>query len=220
MARRSCIICPSGAVVEGTKGGCGETKVGRLLDAPHEPAHEIAKAINDRVAGVGACLVFEASWTLLPVFKRGGDNNKLIDALQRDEGRKLVEKLLGLWLGEFDLIVIDEAHKSRGEVDVEGAALGAVEGTVLARLVDALLKQTDSVRRLCLTATPMEMDLSQWLNLLARARSGLERSVGVTSYSDFMRRAGTGLLLRRDRESVSTSCLPRPLGLLRALPRM
>jgi hypothetical protein len=136
------------------------TKVGRLLDAPHETAHEIAKAISDRVAGADRVWL-RGELDALPAFKRGGDNNKLIDALQSDEGRRLIEKLLGLWLGKFDLIVIDEAHKSRGEVDVEGAALGAVEGTVLARLVDALLKQPASGRRLCLTATPMELELSQ-----------------------------------------------------------
>ncbi|MGK4007035.1 helicase-related protein [Sorangium sp. So ce1036] len=94
------------------------------------------------------------------------------------DGRPLTEELLGLWLGEFDLLVIDEAHKSRGEVDVEGAALGAASGTVLARLVDALLKQPEGGRRLCLTATPMELELSQWLDLLGRARSGLDQERG------------------------------------------
>jgi hypothetical protein len=110
-----------------------------------------------------------SSWNndaLLAAFGNGGD------------GRPLTEELLGLWLGEFDLLVIDEAHKSRGEVDVEGTALGAVSGTVLARLVDALLKQPETGRRLCLTATPMELELSQWLDLLGRARSGLDRERG------------------------------------------
>lgn len=91
------------------------------------------------------------------------------------DGRPLTEELLGLWLGEFDLVVIDEAHKSRGEVD---NAFGAHSGTVLARLVDALLKQPEGGRRLCLTATPMELELSQWLDLLGRAQSGLDRERG------------------------------------------
>lgn len=94
------------------------------------------------------------------------------------DGRPLTEELLGLWLGEFDLLVIDEAHKSRGEVDVEDTALGAASGTVLARLVDALLKQPENGRRLCLTATPMELELSQWLDLLGRAHSGLDPERG------------------------------------------
>jgi hypothetical protein len=95
-------------------------------------------------------------------------------------GRPLTEELLGLWLGEFDLLVIDEAHKSRGEVDAEDTGLGAASGTVLARLVDALLKQAENGRRLCLTATPMELELSQWLDLLGRARSGLDQEQGRT----------------------------------------
>jgi len=94
------------------------------------------------------------------------------------DGCPLTEDLLGLWLAEFDLRVIDEAHKSRGEADAEGTAASAVSGTVLARLVDALLKPSEGGRRLCLTATPMELDLSQWLALLGRARSGLDRERG------------------------------------------
>lgn len=110
-----------------------------------------------------------SSWNndaLLAQFGNGGD------------GYPLTEELLGLWLGEFDLLVIDEAHKSRGKVDVEGTALDAASGTVLARLVDALLKQPEGGRRLCLTATPMELELSQWLDLLGRARSGLDQERG------------------------------------------
>lgn len=103
---------------------------------------------------------------LLEQFGEGGD------------GRPLTEELLGLWLGEFDLLVIDEAHKSRGAVEVDDAAPGAASGTVLARLVDVLLKQPEGGRRLCLTATPMELELSQWLDLLGRARSGLDQERG------------------------------------------
>jgi hypothetical protein len=110
---------------------------------------------------------------LLAQFGNGGD------------GRALTEELLGLWLGEFDLLVIDEAHKSRGEVDVEDTALGAASGPVLARLVDVMLKQPESGRRLCLTATPMELELSQWLDLLGRARSGLDYETGERVIEEF-----------------------------------
>lgn len=117
----------------------------------------------------------------LPPLSVASQNN---DALltqfgNRGDGRPLTEDLLGLWLGKFDLLVIDEAHKSRGEVDVEDRELGAASGTVLARLVDVLLKQSENGRRLCLTATPMELELSQWLDLLARARSGLDHERGL-----------------------------------------
>ncbi|WP_147452004.1 helicase-related protein [Corallococcus sp. CA041A] len=116
----------------------------------------------------------------LPPLNVSGWNNDALFAQfgNNGDGRPLTEELLGLWLGEFDLIVIDEAHKSRGEVGVEDTALGAASGTVLARLVDALLKQPESGRRLCLTATPMELELTQWLDLLGRTRSGLDRERG------------------------------------------
>jgi hypothetical protein len=118
--------------------------------------------------------------SLLPPFKgQSANNDDLLSAFGSDgDGRQVTEEILGLWLGEFDLVVIDEAHKGRGEVDVDGTALGAVEGTVLARLVDVVLKQPEDGRRLCLTATPMELALSQWLDLLARARSGLNLERG------------------------------------------
>jgi|GEM_PF-250392 len=117
-----------------------------------------------------------SSWNneaLLAQFGQGGD------------GRPVTEELLGLWLGDFDLLIIDEAHKSRGELDVDDTALGAASGTVLARLVDALLKQPESGRRLCLTATPMELELSQWIDLLRRARSGLDGDNGARVIDDF-----------------------------------
>ncbi|MEW6167907.1 MAG: helicase-related protein [Pseudomonadota bacterium] len=126
-----------------------------------------------------------SSWNndaLLAQFGNGGD------------GRPLTEELLGLWLGEFDLLVIDEAHKSRGEVDVEDTALGAASGTVLARLVDKLLRQPENGRRLCLTATPMELDLSQWLHLLRRARCGLDWEKGeevIEKFQSSIRNAAT-----------------------------
>lgn len=117
----------------------------------------------------------------LPPLSVASQNNDALLAQfgNSGDGRPLTEELLGLWLGEFDLLVIDEAHKSRGEVDVEDTALGAASGTVLARLVDVLLKQPEGGRRLCLTATPMELELSQWLDLLGRARSGLDPERGL-----------------------------------------
>lgn len=154
----------------------GRTHVGKLLDDPHKTTHRIARAIEQQVRGHDR-VKLRRRLDQLPPFRRGGDNTKLVEALQGD-GRALVEELLGLWLGEFDLLVIDEAHKSRGEVDVDSAAPGAASGTVLARLVDALLRQPAGGRRLCLTATPMELELSQWLDLLSRARSGIDQERG------------------------------------------
>jgi hypothetical protein len=125
--------------------------------------HDLRKRID---ALPSLSIASQSNDTLLAQFGNNGD------------GRPLTEELLGLWLGEFDLLVIDEAHKSRSEVDVEEPAVGVASGTVLARLVDALLKQPENSRRLCLTATPMELELSQWLDLLGRARSGLDQERG------------------------------------------
>ncbi len=166
--------------------GDGRTRIGRLQREIEEAptswwgwngmariASEVAprvcgrKDLRERIEALPPLNV--SSWNndaLLAQFGNGGD------------GCPLTEELLGLWLGEFDLLVIDEAHKSRGEVDLEDMALGAASGTVLARLVDALLKQPENGRRLCLTATPMELELSQWLDLLGRARSGLDQERG------------------------------------------
>jgi hypothetical protein len=105
-------------------------------------------------------------------------NDALLARFGDGDGRPLTEELLGLWLGEFDLLVVDEAHKSRGNADDDDAAVGSASGTVLTRLVDVLLTQPEGGRRVCLTATPMELHLSQWLDLLARARCGLNQERG------------------------------------------
>lgn len=75
--------------------------------------------------------------------------------------------LLRLWLGTFDLVVVDEAHRSRDELLDEAAS---PEHTKVLRGVLELLQAPGTQRRLCLTATPMELDPEQWEHLLARAR--------------------------------------------------
>jgi hypothetical protein len=166
----------------------GRTRIGKLQrEVDNAPASwwgwngmaRIASEVAPRVREYrDLCRRIEAlpplnvsSWNndaLLAHFDNGGD------------GRPLTEELLGIWLGQFDLLVIDEAHKSRGETDVDDTAVGAVSGSVLSRLVNKLLKQSESGSRLCLTATPMELDLKQWLHLLGceRARTRLEKERG------------------------------------------
>lgn len=70
--------------------------------------------------------------------------------------RSSLEKAVGLGLGNFDLIIIDEAHKSRG--DESG----------LSRMLDGVIVPGHSARRLGLTATPVELDASQWHQALDR----------------------------------------------------
>ncbi|MFH1739028.1 MAG: SNF2-related protein [bacterium] len=169
----------------------GRTKFGKLLSDPHEVVHEIAKAISARVA-VSDRNALRKSLDDLPTFKRGGSNEKLIWVLQEDSGRNLIEELLGLWLGRFDLVVIDEAHKSRDDDDTEDGSQRLREANkVLPRLLEYILQTANNYRRLCLTATPMELDLSQWLDLLlVRARSGLDRERGREVVEQLHKAAG------------------------------
>lgn len=70
--------------------------------------------------------------------------------------RSWLECAVGLGLGSFDLIIIDEAHKSRG--DESG----------LSRILDQVVVAGRAARRLGMTATPVELDASQWHQTLDR----------------------------------------------------
>jgi superfamily II DNA or RNA helicase len=70
--------------------------------------------------------------------------------------RPALEKAAGLGLGVFDLVVIDEAHKSRGQE------------SGLNRLLEHVVLRSDEARRLAMTATPIELDVSQWQQILGR----------------------------------------------------
>ncbi len=77
--------------------------------------------------------------------------------------RHWLERSVGIGLGVFDLIIIDEAHKSRGTE------------SGLSRLLENVIVPSDSARRLALTATPVELDVSQWRSTLSRL--GLDAAV-------------------------------------------
>jgi superfamily II DNA or RNA helicase len=70
--------------------------------------------------------------------------------------RVWLERIIGVGLGSFDLVIIDEAHKNRR---LEGG---------LSRLVNNLIVSTKSTRRISITATPVELDVSQWESTLER----------------------------------------------------
>lgn len=63
---------------------------------------------------------------------------------------------IGYGLGSFDLVVIDEAHKSRGA------------DSSLSRILGPVTWESDDAFRLGMTATPVELDSKQWLNTLQR----------------------------------------------------
>ncbi len=70
--------------------------------------------------------------------------------------RPWLERAVGLGLGVFDLVIIDEAHKSRGT------------DSGLTRLLESVLQTSDTARRVGMTATPVELDASQWKGTLGR----------------------------------------------------
>jgi hypothetical protein len=76
--------------------------------------------------------------------------------------RAQLEKTVGLGLGVFDLVIIDEAHKSRGTY------------TGLSRLLNTVLFTTSQTRTICMTATPVELDATQWSDPLTRIGLGEE----------------------------------------------
>ncbi len=94
--------------------------------------------------------------------------------------RNWLERSVGIGLGAFDLIITDEAHKSRGTE------------SGLSRLLERVIVSSDTARRLALTATPVELDVSQWHSTLSRL--GLDSATLVhvqeaaSQYADAVKR--------------------------------
>jgi len=78
-------------------------------------------------------------------------------------GRGLLHRTVGYLLGKVDLVIIDEAHKSREYSD-------DVNITALGRLLNEILLTSPNARRIALTATPVELDVKQWKSTLDRIR--------------------------------------------------
>lgn len=95
-------------------------------------------------------------------------------AFQDPERARLFENLIGHLIGDVDLLVIDEAHKSRAGADVTLAQKREENrlSSRLTRLVDNILLRPGSTstaaRRLALTATPMELHSAQWRAIFSR----------------------------------------------------
>lgn len=70
--------------------------------------------------------------------------------------RPWLECAVGLGLGMFDLVIVDEAHKSRGEM------------SRLSSLLNSVIQRNKSARVVAMTATPVELDVSQWQQTLSR----------------------------------------------------
>lgn len=83
--------------------------------------------------------------------------------------RPCLEEAVGLGLGHFDLVVIDEAHKSRND------------DSGLSGLLGRLIQASPVARRFAMTATPVELDVSQWQQILRRIGLNPEQLQAVES---------------------------------------
>ena len=91
--------------------------------------------------------------------------------------RPWLERAVGLGLGIFDLVITDEAHKSRGQ------------DSGLNRLLEQIVLHSDSARRLAMTATPVELDAQQWIQILGRIRvDGASASHAISTYAEAVRK--------------------------------
>lgn len=102
--------------------------------------------------------------------------------------RGWLERVVGVGLGIFNLVILDEAHKSRG----------AESG--LSRLLESVIATAPDVRRFALTATPVELDASQWQHTLSRIGLQKDELTGVQETITEYARA-----VKRVRESWRTS---------------
>ncbi len=100
------------------------------------------------------------------------------ETVRTPENESLFQELIGTLIGDVDLIIIDEAHKNRLGADLADLSKKTAEKSqewltsrMSACLNNILLRPgsgTLAAKRLALTATPMEMDASQWSGVLYR----------------------------------------------------
>jgi len=87
------------------------------------------------------------------------------------EYKNKILRLIGYGLGQFDLIVVDEAHKARGA------------DSSLSRILGPVSWEASDPFRLGMTATPVELDSNQWKDTLGRI-CGQDDGQDVTSLAD------------------------------------
>lgn len=89
----------------------------------------------------------------IPVWKRSAEAEQYH---ARGALRPQLDRVTGLGLGVFDLVIIDEAHKSRGD------------DSLLSTLLSDVLVENAGARRVAMSATPVELDAGQWQQSLRR----------------------------------------------------
>jgi len=91
--------------------------------------------------------------------------------LGANEYKHKILRLIGYGLGQFDLIVVDEAHKARGA------------DSSLSRILGPVSWEARDPFRLGMTATPVELDSGQWIDTLGRI-SGRDDNEDVTQLAE------------------------------------
>ncbi|MBN3722601.1 DEAD/DEAH box helicase [Burkholderia sp. Ac-20379] len=106
------------------------------------------------------------------------------EAFKDEQHAELFRNVIGELLGNFDLLIIDEAHKSRAGADLslaEKQAQGKLRSR-LTKLIDSILmadSRAKPSKRVALTATPMELGVDQWKAIFSRLGLGAERVVSL-----------------------------------------
>ena len=91
---------------------------------------------------------------------------------RNSDARGLFQRIIGEFIGPIDLLIIDEAHKNRRGAE----GLASPYNSRLSECINNIFGPVSnaSMRRLGLTATPLELGTSQWRDILTRI--GLDRT--------------------------------------------
>lgn len=82
------------------------------------------------------------------------------------DGHNLAFKCIGKLIGPVDFLIIDEAHKSRELFNDEKK----IPEKRLTQLIERIIIQPNDCRRLCMTATPIELESGQWKDVFNRCK--------------------------------------------------
>lgn len=149
--------------------------VKRVVTAANSIAGAVPSTSGNPARGLLSRLLSEVTWPAPLNAENYGSGQPL---------RVWFEKVVGLGLGAFDLIIVDEAHKNRSK---DGGLSTVVENVILTG--------GDS-RRLALTATPIELDVGQWESTLKRIATTTEQRQPVVEaterYAQAIRRLRLG----------------------------
>lgn len=167
-----------------------ETQEAYITDAAESIYRAVARKSRSTAYRLCSQMVEKTPWPAALDASEYGGNSDL---------RSQLECAVGLGLGIFDLIIVDEAHKSRGEE------------TGLSRLLDSVIQRSPSARVIAMTATPVELEVGQWKNTLSRIGVDIESppamSNAIKAYADVVknvRLCPSSMEIRQNYEKAAT----------------